>query len=418
MNDTATAESAVLALCFKNPQCHRRAVLELTPEHFTDPGLRNVWNAASKHEAPLDITLIAQTMHGNGTLAEFGGKAKLAAFKFNGVADPDRFDEYIAALHTARNHKRLSATLEKAREYVINADADLPVIAARVSDMVNDAVRASITMNEGSTMNDVLAAAYIETHKASERTDGIVGYRTYIGAIDEMIGGFEPGHVTTIMGEPGSGKTALALQACVGISRHAPVGFISLEMTHADLGQRIQASVSRAQFGRIRAGTVPREEAERINTVSVELSQNSRLWVAPSTIETWDESVAWITHMHFTHGVRVFILDNILSLDYQGKEEYEHVTRVAGASQRLVRKLNIALVNLHHTNTSEKPALRSVHGAKAIARHSSNVLALWREDPEGPRVYLMELKGRNTGRGERLLQFIGAQQRFTEGVLA
>jgi len=107
-------------------------------------------------------------------------------------------------------------------------------------------------------------------------------------------------------------------------------------------------------------------------------------------------------------------VDNILSLDYMGLDEYEHVTRVASGSQRLVKKLGIALINLHHTNSDEKPTLRKSHGAKAIGRHSSNVLALWRENPENNEVLLMELKGRNNGRGERLLRFVPHQQRFVD----
>lgn len=413
MKAALEAEGAALALCFRNAECHRRATLELTPEHFTNETNQNVWRAISQHDAPLDLTLVAQTMSDEGTLMRIGGKARLAALKFN-AAEPARLQEYITTLHEARAHRRLEATLTRAQAYVTNAKDDLSIISTHVNDMLSDAIKDTSVTNEGYTISDVLTQAFVESYEAMQREDGMVGYRTYVRAIDEMIGGFEAGHVTTLMGEAAVGKSALALQATIGASRNVPVGFVSLEMTPADLGQRIQACVTRVNFGNIRSGRIQDVE-ERLSRVSDDLVAHSKgFWVAPPSVESWDECVAWFTHMYYAHGVRLFCLDNILSLDYGGKDEYEHITKVASGSQRLVKKLGIALVLLHHTNTDEKPTLRRQHGAKAISRHSSNVLALWRENPEETDVYLMELKGRNVGRSERLIRFIPHEQRFAD----
>jgi replicative DNA helicase len=416
MRTAPEAESAALALCFKSAEAHRRITLELAAEHFTDERNREVYKAISRHQAPLDITLVAQSMSQNGALERIGGKAKLAALKFN-AADETRLNEYITNLHAARAHRRLEETLEKASAYVTNSKDDLTIISQRVNDMLTDSIKDTSVTNDGSPLGDVLAGAFSRSLEAMASGNRLTGYRTGVNAIDDMIGGFEPGHVTTLMGEAGTGKTALALQASIGVSAHVPVGFISLEMTPEDLGQRIQASETRINYTSIRRGELDDEALTRIGEVSDDLAANHKLWIAPNTVETWAEVTAWITHMYYTQGVRVFIMDNILSLDYAGLDEYEHVTRVASGSQRLVKKLGIALVNLHHTNTADKPTLRATHNSKAVGRHSSNVLALWRENPEATEVLLMELKGRNSGRGERVLRFVPHQQRFVDVAL-
>ena len=413
MRRAGEAETALLSLCFKHPDCHRRAKLEITPEHFADDALRDIWHAASKHEPPLDLTLVAESVQANGGLQRIGGKARLAAVSF-AVADKTRFDDYIRVLHEARAHRRLYRTLDRAKSFVDSSKGELPEVTAKVTDMLSEALKGAVETNDGLPLAEVLTTAFSESYAALERQDGIRGFRTHVRAIDDMIGGFEPGHVTTLMGEPGTGKTALALQAAIGASQHVPVGFISLEMSAADLGQRIQACTARVNYTNIRNGNLNEDAHEALGRVSTELSESRNLWLAPATVESWAESQAWMTHMYYAHGVRLFMLDNVLSLDYAGKDEYEHVTAVANASQRLVKKLGVALLNLHHTNTSEKPTLRAAHSAKAIARHSSNVLALWREDMEDTSVLLMELKGRNTGRGERLMRFIPHEQRFAE----
>jgi replicative DNA helicase len=413
VKDSQEAEGAVLALCFREPECHRRATLELSAEHFSDDVTRTVWSAISKLEAPLDLALVAQTLSARKDLERVGGKPRLAAFRFS-PAERENFSQYVRVLQEARAHRRLEATLTKAAQYVTNAKDDLPVLTTHVEDMLASVLNDARVTNEGSSMSDVLAAAYIETQRAQDNPNGVAGYRTFFPPVDELIGGLEPGHVTTLMGEPGTGKTALALQMALGASRQVPVGFISLEMTTADLGQRIQACSGRLDYGLLRAGRLSEPAAETRDRITSALMDSHNLWVAPGEVEGWSESAAWMSHMYYARGVRVFVLDNVLSLDYEGLDEYEHVTRVATASQRLAKKLNVALLNLHHTNTDEKPTLRSAHGAKGIVRHSSNVLALWREEVESQTVLLSELKGRNMGRGERLLRFIGNQQRFAE----
>lgn len=413
MKKSEESEAAVIALCFKRPDIHRRAALELTDEHFAEEAHRKVWRAILQNEAPLDITLVAQTLAESGDLQTVGGKAKLASYRFN-AANPDSYELYVRSLQHSRAHRRLLASLERAAAYVDNSTEDLPVITTKVDNIVTESIRDAGVTNEGHNLKDTLVSAFVETYKAMEAGTGLTGYRTGVNAIDDMIGGFEPGHVTTLMGEAGTGKTALALQAAVGASAQVPVGFISLEMTPADLGQRIQSCITHVPYSSIRRGTLAPQDEATLATTSDELAASRRFWVAPSEVETWSESVAWVTHMYYTHGVRVFVLDNVLSLDYEGKDEYEHITRIANGSQRLVKKLDIALINLHHTNSDEKPTLRKAHGSKAIARHSSNVLALWREEPEGTDVMLMELKGRNNGRAERMLRFYPHQQRFTD----
>ena len=412
MREAPEAEAAVLALCFKQPECHRRAVLELSEDHFVSEGFRSVWHAISKQEAPLDLTLVAEAIKANGGLEAVGGKARLASLRFS-AAERERFSDYVRLLHEARGHRRLERMLESAKGFVERSDAPLTSISNQVSEMLTEVVRDSITTNDGATLHDALTKAFQQTYEAMQTGTNLTGYRTHVNAIDEMIGGFEPGHVTTLMGEAATGKTALALQAAIGASQHVPVAFISLEMPPGDLGQRIQSNITRTNYSLIRRGDIAHVENQLANASS-DLANTRKLWFAPDTVETWDQSIAYITHMYYTHGVRVFILDNVLSLDYNGLDEYEHVTRVASGSQRLVKKLNIALMNLHHTNSEEKPTLRKAHSAKAITRHSSNVLALWREHPESNDLHLMELKGRNNGRAERLIRFIAHQQRFTD----
>lgn len=67
----------------------------------------------------------------------------------------------------------------------------------------------------------------------------IKGLRTGLPSLDEMIGGMGKGHVILIGGETSNGKSALAANIAVNVSKTNPVLFITLEMRRAEIGSRI-----------------------------------------------------------------------------------------------------------------------------------------------------------------------------------
>ena len=403
-------QEAVLALSVQFPEVFRQATLQLTPEHF-EGEQRSIWSAMQRVGEPLEPALLVDELTADGEKKT--AYARVSALKFYG-ADKASLPTFVRELDSAYRYRLLIQSLQKSLSEVQHAQADYAVIAAKVEQDILATTR-STGGGRFISSSDALAEAYIESAKAAE-TGGFSGYATGIGPLDKLIGGFGFGHVTTIMGEPGVGKTALMLQTAYKTAQKEPVAVASLEMTPADLMQRMQSSLSGVDYRRVQSGILTEDERTALNATDEALS-NLHMKLAPPHVQTFGDCLAYFRWMYFEHGCRLFYLDNILSLDYEGQTEYEHVTKVANGSQRFVRELNVALVNLHHTNTDERPDLRSTHGAKAIARHSSNVLAMYQPDNRNSRIEFIELKGRTSGKGNFFLVFEGVYQRFRGGAV-
>lgn len=402
-------QEAVLALSLQHPEVFRQATLQLTPEHF-DGEQRSIWSAMQRVGEPLEPALLVDELAADAKSKQ-KTLARVSALKFY-AAGKKSLKTLIEQLDSAYRYGLLIGSLQKSLAEVQSAKADYAVIAAKVEQDILATTR-STGGGRFVSAAEALAEAYIEAAKAAE-AGGFSGYSTGIPGLDRIMGGFGFGHVTTLMGEPGVGKTALMLQTAYQTAKHAPVAIASLEMTPADLMQRLQSAFAKIDYRRVQSGRLTEPEQTALYEVDNDLS-NLQLRLAPGHVQTFDDCMAYFRWMYFEHGCRLFFLDNILSLDYEGKTEYEHVTKVANGSQRFVRELNVALVNLHHTNTNERPDLRSTHGAKAIARHSSNVLALYQPDPNNSTVECIELKGRTSGKGTFFMVFEGAYQRFRAG---
>lgn len=65
------------------------------------------------------------------------------------------------------------------------------------------------------------------------------GVSTGLPSLDAVIGGLRQGQTLLIAGESNNGKSALAAQIAVNVSKHHKVGYISLEMLPGDNGARI-----------------------------------------------------------------------------------------------------------------------------------------------------------------------------------
>lgn len=81
---------------------------------------------------------------------------------------------------------------------------------------------------------------YREDIEEAIRTWGKVGgVSTGLPSLDAVIGGLRKGQTVLVAGESNNGKSALASQIAVNVSRSHKVGYISLEMLPGDNGARI-----------------------------------------------------------------------------------------------------------------------------------------------------------------------------------
>lgn len=78
-----------------------------------------------------------------------------------------------------------------------------------------------------------------EIKKEYDSWGKIKGLRTGLPTLDQKIGGMGKGHVILIGGETSNGKSALAANIAVNVSKTNPVLFITLEMRRAEIGSRI-----------------------------------------------------------------------------------------------------------------------------------------------------------------------------------
>lgn len=399
-------ETSVLAMAMQSPEAFK-VIMSLTSAlHFS--GINQSLYVALKNSGPNINPAVLVDSIAKTDAARSEANLLIQSLKFYDT-DFSLLDSSINKLDDALRFNQFFESQEKLLRDLKRLSDPAGEIAANFELKSAKIIQSCGASGEAITFERATLEGLEKANQALER--GEVGIKTGIPALDELTGGLLLGQHMVLFAQAGAGKTALMMQAVTHISRYEPVAVISLELNAADLSQRVLSALSGVFYSDVQAGKIPDNKKDDFDA-AVDLAKSLKIFLAPDNITTFEQAQAWLRLMHYQHGARVLVLDNILSLDYHGKTEYDHVTHVASASQNLAKSLNVAVLNLHHSNTDEQPNMFNVHGAKAIARHSASILSLW-FDSNYNRTELTEHKGRTTGKGTKYLSFIGKNQRFT-----
>ena len=96
---------------------------------------------------------------------------------------------------------------------------------------------------EAETIKEQVERTVTQIKKAAENS-GLVGYETGLNELDRITGGWQRGHLVTIAGRPGMGKSALALNSIVhSCQRGIPCLLFTREMTSEETIKRISCIV-------------------------------------------------------------------------------------------------------------------------------------------------------------------------------
>lgn len=281
---------------------------------------------------------------------------------------------------------------------------------------------------------DVLGLALADAEAAYEakQSGQPLGPLSGITWLDRELGGcFVPGlHV--LHGEPGTGKTALALQ--IAAAAACPALFVTTEMGPAELFRRHMARVTGTYLGRLRSGELSPEmfaqlarEAAAAAPMLAFLDATRAYADAVLLRElgtVWRERHGGATHL-------LVVVDSLHSwaagapVGLGADTEYERLNAALYALQRLALELAAAVLVVAERNRALMASKSQSAGAgtRRIEYGAETVLAIqregegdWTPDAAGEySVCLHVVKNRNGATGpKRDLRFHGALQTFHE----
>lgn len=269
----------------------------------------------------------------------------------------------------------------------------------------------------------------------------ITGVETGFHELDERTSGFQPGDLIIIAGRPSMGKTALALNIGVNVTKKSDfklaVGMFSLEMSREVLVQRLMCSEAKVGLRKLRTGRLSKEDWPKLTAALGNLHQ-SQFYVDDTPALPVLEIRAKARRLKSEANVGLFIIDYLQLIEgsrearSQGSRQQE-ITEISRGLKAMAKELNVAVVALSQLSRAPerrdpkhpRPQLADLRESGAIEQDADLVMMLYRDEFYNPdtteergTAEVSITKQRNGPVGKFHLAFMGEYMRFEHLILA
>lgn len=263
------------------------------------------------------------------------------------------------------------------------------------------------TMQNGKSVDSMVEQ--IADIKRIEMTKAI---STGFTALDDLLGGgFRLGTMTVLTGEPGSGKSTLINQFVASAIDSGDSAFIySGELTNFNVLQwlmRTVASVEHLQEFKNIAGVY--YDVNHEGEFLIRKWLKDKLFIFGDEISPSIKNICLSIEYLSKKGVKLFVVDNLMTVEEDGMEELERQKLVAKRLKAIARKHNVAVILIAHPkkrNEKKEVHMFDVAGASEVVNLADYVLMLSRDiTEESDETKLAVLKNRITGKQRAIMRF-------------
>lgn len=376
--EDATAEQAVLAaVILDNSLLAEAAVLQ--PSAFASPKHQQIFTAMlalAKADQPIDIVTLLGAMKGQEI--ELAGSELTALI--DGTPLLDNITGYVEQVH--RKH-----VIRKALRACVVAVRGLQEEDANLATVQEIAVKLAAIGDSGLKLDDAVSMSeygHTWSMELEEKRNAPLKAKIPTGfqRLDRNLGGgLGRGHLVSIGGRPGSGKSALMFTFAMNMSRAGYKVLVQeMEMSKSELLDRGIAALTRIDSRSLASGRLTDEETKQAYNAAMEMA-TWPLTINDARHRTPEDLYGEIRRQARSGGIDVVVVDYLGLLKYRTRDLRVEMGIALKEYRDLARELDIAIVMGAQLNRSadslkegERPTLAAFKESGNIEEDSDTVL--------------------------------------------
>lgn len=372
---------------------HALALIDLEPEDFYEPLHGRIFHATrhliSEGNAATPSTL-AGYFNSDATLNEVGGIKYLTSLLFN-QAVPMSIVSHAQLIRDFALRRRMLAIFETAMAECASPSYEYSAetIAHRVNEAVGQAGSAQIGQRI-SHVSEALEEAIDNANKlyAGVKDESRIGIG--MARLEKITGGVRRGNLVLAGGRPGMGKTAFGISLALGAAlQNHKVLFISLEMTKAEIAQRILSSGlyerGAVEYTRMRSGPMTDKEIMRMCDVHAE-SKPIPIWLDAHSNATMAQIQGAVTFQKMRSGLDLVIVDylGLMAIDRE-RSKVDELGDISRGLKTMAMRNDVCVIALHQLNRAlehrdnKRPGLADLRDSGNLEQDADMVWFPYRE---------------------------------------
>ncbi len=385
------AEESVLGAMMLSPGAIGAVSEVISPTDFYRESHAMIYRAALGLYArgePVDAITLVDELEQRGDLDQVGGKVRVheLASLVPAASNAAHYARIVREMATLRGLIR--AGHEIARLGVERED-EAPQLVDRAEQIVFELAQARVS-SEWSHIEQLLKESFEHITALYESGAEVTGVPAGFRELDQLTSGFQPGNLIVIAARPSMGKSGLALNVCANLSvRHQiPVGIFTLEMSKAEVTQRLMCSEAKVESQRLRTGKLAPEDWSRLTGACDKLAK-APLYVEDTGSITLMEIRSKARRLKSRHPDLGLVVVDYLQLMTSGTSQENRVQEVSQISRSLkllARELEVPVIAISQLSRAveqrhdKRPILSDLRESGSIEQDADLVFFIYRDE--------------------------------------
>ena len=213
---------------------------------------------------PVDAITLANELEERGEIEQIGGSSRVAelAALVPAAANVDHYAQIVKEAATLRALIQAGQEIARLGRERIGETTELVDRAEQiVFDLSQERIRGDFAH-----IGPLLTESFERITKLYEAGVDVTGVPSGFRDLDRLTSGLQPGNLVILAARPSMGKSALALcmAANLGVRSSTPVALFTLEMSKAEVTQRLMCSEAKVESNRVRSGKLTQEDWPRL----------------------------------------------------------------------------------------------------------------------------------------------------------
>jgi replicative DNA helicase len=377
---------------------------------------------------PVDAITLVDELDQRDELEAVGGRVRIheLAALVPATANAGHYAKIVREMATLRG-------LIRAGSQIARLGTDRP---GETTDLVDQAEQIVFNLSQSRVQTEfthieaLLKDSFERITALYESGEDITGVASGFRDIDRLTSGFQPGNLIIIAARPSMGKSAFALcvAANVAVRHERPVGIFTLEMSKAEVTQRLMCSEAKVESQKMRTGRLGTDDWPRLTAACDKLAK------APIYVD----DTASINMMEIRSKARrlksqqpnlgLIVIDylQLMTSGVNAENRVQEVSQISRNLKILARDLDVPIIALSQLSRAveqrqdKRPILSDLRESGSIEQDADLVAFLYRDEyynEDSDQQGLAEIivaKHRNGATGAEKLSFLKRYAKFAD----
>ncbi len=390
-------EDAVLGAVMLEKGAFDNVVEILKPECFYVDANQKIFSAMmglAQKSMPIDLLTVVEELKFREELEVIGGAFYVSKLTNSVVssANIETHARIILQKFIQRELIRISGeTISDAYEDSTDVFDLLDEAESRLFEITNNHLRKNFD-----SIDVVLMKTIKRIDDMRNRQEDVTGVPSGYASLDKVTYGWQNSDLIILAARPSVGKTAFALNLARNAALHptkpTPIAFFSLEMSSAQLVQRILSAESDIPLEKISRGRMEEHEMKQLYKKGIEPLSKAPIFIDDTAALNIFELRAKCRRLKTKHGIGLIIIDYLQLMsgggDNRNSNREQEISTISRNLKGLAKELQVPIIALSQLSREvEKrkegnkiPQLSDLRESGAIEQDADMVMFLYRPE--------------------------------------